>query len=716
MLPGVYVALPSLLLTASADTGVRLSVSVAVLLPGVGSTTVGGTMMVTVLAMVPVAPGAIAAVTVYVAVPPLSSETSSLRGPLPLALPQADPTEAAQVQLVKVTPAGGLSTTFAPATAFGPALLATIVYVVLVPGTTFNTPSVLVTPRLATPVAASVAATGNGFDTPCADVNAPAGSGLIRLPAELATTLTWTRQLPLAAIDALVSDTDVAPASGVNVPPQVLLAAGAAATAMPIGKLSVSAPAVSAIALALVLMKLIVSCDVPPTRTVAGLNDLLIVTLVTTRVTVALAAAGLMKPWVELTALAAIVFVPDPAPAGVVTLTRIVQLEAAAPPGRAPPTSETVLVPEVAVAAPPQLLTRFGVVETTCPAGSVSVNARPVSATAPAARESVIVIRVSPPAATVVGANALATDSTGFTVSTPVIADCVRPKFVCNVPCAIVLVRAPVTALAATCTGMVIVQLPAAGMVPPAASVTVVAVFVSTPPQVVVGAAATVNPAPIEAMLSTNAAVSVAIAAFELVSVIVSVDVAPCKTGVGANTLLPPTLVTALTTSAPVAEEKPTPPKLPTGIVLLSVTGLAPALTPTTLIVTVQLALLVEPAVAPGRLPPLTVNELLPAVGAGVKARPAQVVAVTTGAATVIPAGNVSVNAMVPASGVVLKLRTVTVSVDVPPVVIGVGAKTFSTRAPVCRRTLAANAAALETPWAVPSAFATMVLATLPST
>ena len=37
---------------------------------------------------------------------------------------------------------------------------------------------------------------------------------------------------------------------------------------------------------------LIVSCDVPPTATVAGLNDLFSVTLVIARVSVAFAAAG----------------------------------------------------------------------------------------------------------------------------------------------------------------------------------------------------------------------------------------------------------------------------------------------------------------------------------------------------------------------------------------------------------------------------------------
>src|SRR5215831_2331363 len=102
-----------------------------------------------------------------------------------------------------------------------------------------------------------------------------------------------------------------------------------------------------------------------------------------------------------------------------------------------------------------------------------------------------------------------------------------------------VLVRVPVTALAATATGMVIVQVPAAGIVPPMASVTVVAVFDSEPPQVVVGAAATLYPAPSVARLSVNAAVSVAGAAAVLVSVIVSVVLPPWTTAFGANAFVP---------------------------------------------------------------------------------------------------------------------------------------------------------------------------------
>ncbi len=168
-----------------------------------------------------------------------------------------------------------------------------------------------------------------------------------------------------------------------------------------------------------------------------------------------------------------------------------------------------------------------------------------------------------------------------------------------------------------------------------------------------------------------------------------------------------------MTTSAPDPDENPTPPKLPTGIAFVSVTGFTPAFVAVTLIVTVQFAFAI-PAGAAGSEPPLTVKNASPASGTGVKASPGQFVPVVTGAATRMVPGNMSVNAM-PASGVALKLRTVTVSVDVPPVVIGVGANAFSTRAPVCSRTFAENAV-LPTPCAVVSAFAAIEFVTLPST
>src|SRR2546425_621249 len=76
-----------------------------------------------------------------VAVPPASRLTLAFRLPLPLA-GQLDPAEAAHVQVTPATWAGKLSVTVAPATALGPALLATIVYVSVAPWLTAVTPSV----------------------------------------------------------------------------------------------------------------------------------------------------------------------------------------------------------------------------------------------------------------------------------------------------------------------------------------------------------------------------------------------------------------------------------------------------------------------------------------------------------------------------------------------------------------------------------------------
>ncbi len=62
--PGVTDATPSVLVIARSAIGVSVSVSVAVLLAELGSTTVAGAVMVAVFEIDPLAPGAIAAVTV----------------------------------------------------------------------------------------------------------------------------------------------------------------------------------------------------------------------------------------------------------------------------------------------------------------------------------------------------------------------------------------------------------------------------------------------------------------------------------------------------------------------------------------------------------------------------------------------------------------------------------------------------------------------------
>src|ERR1700687_2522359 len=140
---------------ARSATAVMVSVSVALLLAGVGSVTPAGAAMVAVLLMVPLAPPATVALTVKVAVPPLSRLTEAAMLPLPLA-GQLEPAEAAQVQAPKVRFAGAVSVTVAAVTALGPLLVATRVWTVLPPALTLATPSVLVMARSATAVMVSV--------------------------------------------------------------------------------------------------------------------------------------------------------------------------------------------------------------------------------------------------------------------------------------------------------------------------------------------------------------------------------------------------------------------------------------------------------------------------------------------------------------------------------------------------------------------------------
>src|SRR5882762_4337159 len=106
-----------------------VSLSVAELFPA-GSFTPAGAVTVATLMIVPV-PMTVA-VAVKVAVPPASRLTAALILPLPLA-GQLDPADAAHVHVTPLSWAGKLSVTVAAATALGPALLATIVYVSVAP-------------------------------------------------------------------------------------------------------------------------------------------------------------------------------------------------------------------------------------------------------------------------------------------------------------------------------------------------------------------------------------------------------------------------------------------------------------------------------------------------------------------------------------------------------------------------------------------------------
>src|SRR5258706_533398 len=113
--------------SASTLGGVMVSVSVALLLPGVGSVTPAGALTVAVFATLPVAPAPMLAMTVYVIVLPTGRLTVSLILPLPLAVKPDAPPLATAVNVSLVTAAGRTSPTLAPVTLLGPLLVTTIV-------------------------------------------------------------------------------------------------------------------------------------------------------------------------------------------------------------------------------------------------------------------------------------------------------------------------------------------------------------------------------------------------------------------------------------------------------------------------------------------------------------------------------------------------------------------------------------------------------------
>src|SRR5204862_320052 len=124
-----------------------VSLSVAELLPGVGSVTPAGAVTVEVLLRVPVAAAEIVQLAVYVTLPPEGRLAESLMLPEPEAV-QVPPPAPTQVQ-VQVSDAGKVSATVAPVALLGPALLEVMVYVVESPAVAVVTPSVLVIARSA---------------------------------------------------------------------------------------------------------------------------------------------------------------------------------------------------------------------------------------------------------------------------------------------------------------------------------------------------------------------------------------------------------------------------------------------------------------------------------------------------------------------------------------------------------------------------------------
>ena len=88
--------------------------------------------------------------------PPESRATASAMLPVPEAAPQAEPLDATQAQVAPLSDDGSVSVIVALVTLDGPLLVATIVYVTLVPGVSVPMPSVLVIDRSALGASVSV--------------------------------------------------------------------------------------------------------------------------------------------------------------------------------------------------------------------------------------------------------------------------------------------------------------------------------------------------------------------------------------------------------------------------------------------------------------------------------------------------------------------------------------------------------------------------------
>src|SRR5689334_10123536 len=121
--------MPSVLVIERSAKAPSASLSVALLLPGVGSVTPPGVVIVAVFDSVPVAAPEIVALAVKVTDPPAGRFTVSLMLPLPEAV-QVPPPAPTQVQVL-VSDAGNVSATVAPVALLGPAFDAVIVYVTL---------------------------------------------------------------------------------------------------------------------------------------------------------------------------------------------------------------------------------------------------------------------------------------------------------------------------------------------------------------------------------------------------------------------------------------------------------------------------------------------------------------------------------------------------------------------------------------------------------
>ena len=227
------------------------------------------------------------------------------------------------------------------------------------------------------------------------------------VPVVVPVTFTEIAHEPAATVppDKLI---ELDPATAEVVPLHVLLRAFGVETTRPVGRLSVNAKPVrpTEFELLMVNVRLVLAFS----KIELAPKALLMVGGVAT---VMLADAVLpVPPLVELTAPVVLFFRPEVVP---VTPTPIVH-EVFTP--TVPPLRETLPLPAVAVTVPPQELVTLGVLATINPAGKVSVNAKPFSATVFAAGFVIVNVSVVVPLTGMVAApKAFAIEGGAATVS-----------------------------------------------------------------------------------------------------------------------------------------------------------------------------------------------------------------------------------------------------------------------------------------------------------
>lgn len=290
----------------------------------------------------------------------------------------------------------------------------------------------------------------------------------------------------------------------VNVPPQLLVGAGAAATSKPTGRVSVKLTPVKGVLDG--FCRLMVKVETDPAVIVAG--EKLLLTPIEAILIEAGAVATFCAPALVVSPPTGMVLVNIVVERFICAVTgtttvQVFSVGGVALAGMVPPARTMLPLPALAVRVPPQLLTGAGEEPTTRPAGKVSVKPAPVYGL-PDGLRRVMVSKVVSPAASVPTAKPLISDIPVMLMLAGAATTFLAPSAVVNAPAGMLLFNVVVERLIAAMTGTTKVQVfsvggvALAGIVPPLKlMVPAPATAVNVPPQLLTAAgdAATVNPA-----------------------------------------------------------------------------------------------------------------------------------------------------------------------------------------------------------------------------